>query len=50
MTVEFFDVTIETDSATVFLAGVVTGVVALFAFVAAPHGHASLAATPRGGS
>ena len=33
VTVEFFDVTIETDSATVFLAGVVTGVVALFAFV-----------------
>lgn len=33
VTVEFYDVTIETDSATVFLAGVVTGVVALFAFV-----------------
>ena len=33
VTVEFFDVTIETDSGAVFLAGVVTGVVALFAFV-----------------
>jgi uncharacterized integral membrane protein len=33
VTVEFYDVTIETDSGMVFLAGVVTGVVALFAFV-----------------
>ena len=33
VTVEFFDVSIATDTATVFLAGVATGVVALFAFV-----------------
>ena len=33
VTVEFFDVSIATDTATVFIAGVVTGVVALFAFV-----------------
>jgi hypothetical protein len=33
VTVDFFDVSIATDTATVFLAGVLTGVIALFAIV-----------------
>jgi hypothetical protein len=33
VTVEFFDMSIATDSAKVFLAGVLTGVIALFALV-----------------
>ena len=33
VTVEFFDVSIATDTATVFIAGVITGVIALFALV-----------------
>jgi uncharacterized membrane protein YcjF (UPF0283 family) len=33
VTVDFFDVSIATDTATVFLAGVATGVIALFALV-----------------
>jgi uncharacterized protein HemY len=33
VTVDFFDVSIATDTATVFLAGVLTGVIALFALV-----------------